>query len=211
MQGGLLALDLAKVTGWAYAEPGARPAPPPLECASRGADGRSPDRETTCHTSDRHVSGAERLGFVGCETDAAFRALDRLLSDLVTLHAPSVAVFEAPWVGGNTHQNTAYMLFGLAAVSELVLAKREVRCFRMNNAGVRKHFIGVGRGTRKDLKRRTLQRCAEIGWKPKDDNEADALALLDAALATPKLVRLMRPTVSASVSAPGLAAATVGF
>ena len=88
-------------------------------------------------------------------------------------------IFESPYVGPRTHQATARVLLGLAAVTELVCNDHGVRCMEANNASVLKHWTGRGGGKRKDKKARTLAACNERGFHPRDDDEADALALLD--------------------------------
>ena len=47
----------------------------------------------------------------------------------------------------------------------------------------RKHFLGMGiaknKGGRPYLKKLAIQRCAQLGWGTKSDDEAEALGLLD--------------------------------
>jgi hypothetical protein len=90
-----------------------------------------------------------------------------------------VIVFETPWVGPKTHQDVARKLQGLAGVTEMVAHQLGVRCMEANNASVLLHFTGKGGGKRKEKKARTITACNERGFHPRNDDEADAIALLD--------------------------------
>lgn len=168
--GGVIALDLATVTGWAVWRPAGSVA-----------------------------YGSRRLGRAGDADGAFFAGYHSWLADMITVEQPAAIVFEAPWVGPDTHQQTARRLMGLAVVTELVAHLREIpRVREVNVASVRKHFVGNGRGERAAMKRAVIEGCRQRGWDPKDDNAADALAVLDFALhcfrvpgapATPLLAR----------------------
>jgi hypothetical protein len=95
-----------------------------------------------------------------------------------------LVVFEAPLLpfmkAGNTRIETTRQLIGLAAVTEELLyslGKYDIREARVSD--VRSHFIGSNRHKRKDAKDLTINACYRRGWKPVDDNAADALALWD--------------------------------
>lgn len=72
---------------------------------------------------------------------------------------------------------------GYHAIVEGMCARRGVRLEERHPSTVRKHFIGVGRGTsRAATKRAVIKRCHLIGTLPAtcfDDDQADALALHD--------------------------------
>lgn len=104
--------------------------------------------------------------------------------DWARLFAPGVdlIIFEAPWVGEKTSQDTARKLLGLACMTEVVATRLEIVCREENNAVVRKFFIQKGRGERAELKKLTIERCRQLGWSPADDDAADALALLNYAM-----------------------------
>lgn len=92
-------------------------------------------------------------------------------------------IFEAPWIGPQTSQDTARKLLCLAGETEKFAYRRGITCREENNATIRKHFIGKGSGIpREEMKRRTIEACRARGWNPVDDNVADALALLDYAM-----------------------------
>ena len=147
----LLTLDLATSTGWAAWRPG----------------------------DSRVASGVVRMPKTGEDVGWFLDVFDARLRDLLTLHSPEMVVFEAPWIGPNTHQDTARKLLCLAGMTELVCRRAGLRYREANNASVRKHFIGKGRGDRRTLKDMTMRACQQRGWDPENDDEADALALLD--------------------------------
>lgn len=154
MPGGIIALDLASRLGWATWQP----------------DG-----------TVRH--GAHSIARVGAEDGAFFGAYSLWLSDMITVERPESLCFEAPWIGPDTAQQTAYRLMGLAAITDMTAYLREIpRVRQVNNASVRKHFTGVGRAARAEMKRLVTRACLQRGWQPIDDNAADALAVLDFAM-----------------------------
>lgn len=158
MADGLLALDLATVTGWAFWRP--------------GADVRS---------------GVCKLPRTGEDVGRFLCAFEDWLKPFLELERPARVVFEAPILtAGKTDINTARKLMSLAAFTEVVCRRSGIRqYFEVNNATVRKHFVGVGRARdRRTLKDLTLDACRARGWDPRDDNAADALAVLDYAAAT---------------------------
>ena len=161
----VLALDLATSTGFAISQDGAV--------------------ESGVWDLRRHGSSVgERL--FGFQTELA-----ALLSD----GGPAehrVVVFETPWVGQKTHQQTARLLMSLAGVAEMVAWEAGAACYEVTAPTWRKHFLGKGRGSgkkgtrRADLKRLAVERCVQLGYVPKTSDEAEALGILDYALASLK-------------------------
>ena len=145
----IVALDLATRTGWAR------------------------------WRADAEVShGTVTLPKTGPDVGRFLAAFDDRLVSVLAL-APDVVVFEAPWVGARTHQNTARKLMCLAGFLEFFCHRADIPCREVNNASVRKHFCGKGRAPRKELKHLVMQACRARGWTPANDDEADALAVLD--------------------------------
>ena len=68
---------------------------------------------------------------------------------------------------------------GLAAITEKVAHQRSIRAMEGHLQEVKRHATGNGRATKPEMVRAALAR----GWNPHDDNEADALWLLDFAKA----------------------------
>lgn len=133
--------------------------------------------------SGRISHGVYRLPSTGKNVGAFLDKFDLWLSDMVTTHQPQRLLYETPWVGPQTSQDTARKLLCLGGFTEFICHRREVDCWEANNASVRAHFIGKGRGERGELKRLTIAKCRERGWAPKSDDDADALAMLSFAMA----------------------------
>jgi len=101
---------------------------------------------------------------------------------------PAKVYFEAPWVGPNTHQNTARFLMGLASSTHLICAKAGVITVEANNQTTRKQFLGAANRTmRADKKAAVMSACRLRGWEPKNNDEGDALAVLEYAATQERL------------------------
>jgi hypothetical protein len=148
----VLALDLASAAGWAADAPeGGRP-----------------------------IYGTFTNRVQGDETGAAFRRFAEWLRGAIGIHLPDRLVYEAPLIVGGrggttrpTSHQTVRVLFGLAAVTEMVADERRVPCFEAHIQQVRKHFCSNGHATKDDV----MRRCRLFGWTPADNNAADALAI----------------------------------
>ena len=74
------------------------------------------------------------------------------------------------------------MAIGLSSITDAV-GRLKGAVVRQQTVGkVRKHFIGRGDLARAPAKAAVIRACRQRGWRPVDDNEADALALLDYAI-----------------------------
>ena len=104
---------------------------------------------------------------------------DRWFLDQLAEVAPALVIFDPPWVGPKTSQDVARCLIGLASVVELRCYQQEIACREAHNQTVLKHWTGKGGGIRKDKKARTIAACNVRGFHPRNDDEADALAILD--------------------------------
>ena len=155
--GSILALDIASRTGWAFGRPGELP-----------------------------KSGSVRLAPPGSSNGTVGRGMLRWLADFLSAESPNALYYEVPidprHMGSKTNFKTARLLIGLPFLVEAIAEARGL--FYQREAGVqnvRKHFVGTPRP--KDKKQSVLARCRLLGWKPEDDNAADALALWDFACA----------------------------
>lgn len=146
----ILALDLATVTGWA------------------GWDGSASSAGT-----------ATFGGSIGLAFAAYHSWLIKKIQAFSDGEARPVIVFETPWVGSHTHQETARKLMGFAVVTEMVAHELSCRCLEVGTKTIIRHFTGAGGGKRADKKARVVAACRARGIEVSDDNEADALALLD--------------------------------
>ena len=161
-----LALDLATVTGFAIAKPPYAPAPSPVE---RAAGTAMPQR----------FSGSKSFQSYSGNLGMVFDKFESWLGEMVTVHQPDMIVFEAPFVGAVRNANTARMLFGFCSLTEMVTFRRGVRVLECNNSIIKKHATGNGNAPKGSM----IKAARDMGWNPKDDNEADALWLADYAAA----------------------------
>lgn len=150
----VLALDLARRTGWALGKPGAQPR-----------------------------SGVVNFGSDGCSHEAAFDHAARWTAEMLEKHRPTLVVWEAPlpssFMRGRTNAATTALLFGFPAVVGLVCYQREIFDVRQATpSDVRAHFIGRNMRA-KEAEIATKAQCRRLGWRYADDNECDALALWD--------------------------------
>lgn len=109
---------------------------------------------------------------------------------LLAEYEPKYLAYESAFVKPTDYKHAASetqiarLLFSLAAVTELAAYKAGVLVVRHVDArDVRKHFLGRANMTRAAAKAGAMTRCKQLGWNPADDNEADALAVLDYARA----------------------------
>lgn len=85
-------------------------------------------------------------------------------------------VFEAPFAGKS--QDVARKLLALAGMTEYVCYVLKARCYDEDIKTVTKLFCGRCPPRRQEKKALTILTCKQMGWSPKNDDEADALALL---------------------------------
>lgn len=151
----ILALDFGTRTGVAYGGPDARP---------------------TLETWIMPAGGGEDVGeFAGVFADK----LDELLSE----HAFDCLTFEAPFVAiryrDPVRKQGPYLqlpqirrAYGMAAIVESVAHRHGIDCFEVVTVTLKKDFTGSGRSKKPDM----MCMAELIGFAPKNDNEADALA-----------------------------------
>ncbi len=159
--GGILALDLATKTGWAYGKP----------------DKRGP-------------TAFGSLKFKG-ERPAIYRELRRWLSDWIRAQPGLIVFESAAppiWMLGRTRFATTKLLIGMCEHVEELCYERIELCDAMTSQ-VRAHFLGTNRIKRPEAKRLTIARCEKLGWHVANDNEADACALwhYQASLLSPEI------------------------
>lgn len=150
----VLALDLARQTGFAALRP----------------DGSV-------------ASGSKALGPDDMRIGPLLSNYAEWLRCRIIEHMPDVIYYEQPWVGPKTHQKTALMLIGLAALTEMVGHQQRVMVRPALNPTAVKHFTGSGGGKREVRKARVMAECLARGWRPETQDEADAMAILDYARA----------------------------
>ena len=148
-RGGILALDLARNTGWAYGLPGA--AIP--------------------------FCGTWRLPPFEMQA-ASFCALADKLDSFFTAHGVKLLVLEAPVPTGSKRGiNAARQQLGLAAAAEMAAHWADVRAVEENVSSARKSVLGRGMFPKGEAKKHVTEWCSSMNFKPPDDNAADALLL----------------------------------
>jgi hypothetical protein len=157
LPGGILAIDLGRISAFAYADPGRRP-----------------------------VWGRTTLGDVDASGGRLLGRAREWISELCDYHRPSWLGQEAPYAqrpGQKTsvpfNPKTQARLQRLAGVAESIAFERGLSYREPDIRDVAGHFLGSeGRRMRSDKKKRqTLVICKLHGWTATQD-EADALALL---------------------------------
>lgn len=150
-----VALDIATKLGWAQWAPGmAKP-----------------------------IHGTLTLKGEAEEVGQAAVQLHRFLMDLHRVTPIERLYFEggipASGLTGNTNMGTIYKLAGLAAHAESFAYAVNARCRRVHQGTWRAHFLGKGSGFKTaQFKQMAKDRCRDLGWAPKTDNDADALGVL---------------------------------
>lgn len=179
-----LALDLATVTGFALGD-----------------------------RSGVIVSGSRRFPSTGDDIGTFGRAFRDWLIVGLQRHKPELVVFEQPMLPTQTNINTLRKLYGLAFELELIAGDRKllglpagIPCMEVSNGDWIKHFLGAGNVPRdRDARKKAVVRmCGIRGWHVDEDNDqADALGILDYALASesPEHALQATPLFSAPVSA----------
>lgn len=122
--------------------------------------------------------------------DERFSRILVLTDQLIREHEPDLVAIEAA-IGG---RDASQFLIGLVSCVRGCCANRKVRCEMYHLGSIRKHFLGKAL-TQKDfpglskvkakaaIKQTVVDRCRLLGWEPQTHDEADAMALLDYALA----------------------------
>lgn len=161
MPGGILTLDMATKLGWAAAAPDAVAAWP------KGGALFSAGEAPPIHFGTKHFKAGD--GVPG-------QLLEWLEGTLETFPETRTVVMEAPFY---KHPVPAARLQGMKGVVEAVCARRGLRCFEVAPATLKKHFAGHGRADKDQM----MKMARVLGFDPPDDNSADAIALMDYAIA----------------------------
>jgi Holliday junction resolvasome RuvABC endonuclease subunit len=148
-RGGILALDLASRTGWAYGPATARL--------------RRPE-----------AFGYWQLGSASVHLARPWADLGDMLAPALDLYKPSLVVMEAPLPpSAHKHTRTARLLLGYCTVAELVCYRRKIQCKEQDASTVRKRLIGKGRPSKEEI----VDWCRARGLEIHDHNAADAVVL----------------------------------
>lgn len=124
----------------------------------------------------------------------------RLLLDSLAEHADITALYFEDVKAHGPGVQAAHVYGGLVAMLELWAYHRNIPLHPVGVGTIKKHWTGKGNAKKPDMVAEAKRR----GFTPRDDNEADALALLDYALCaegehTPTAIE--RPPVQVSEAA----------
>lgn len=157
----ILALDLGTKTGWALHVRGGQVSSGTLNCSAKASE----------------TAGQRWLNFRHhlAEMKRAAGEIHAVYYELVMAH------------GTKDQPNTlaAHVYGGFEAHLQLWCTLNNVRLECASVATIKKHWTGNGRAKKADM----MAQARERGFRPCDDNEADALAILGYALDTEGLVR----------------------
>jgi Holliday junction resolvasome RuvABC endonuclease subunit len=103
----------------------------------------------------------------------AFNEYRKWLTGMVTIDRPTHIAFESPMLGGDVPFTAAYLLIGLAAITEQVAEEYGIDCSQAAVSSVRLFFCGDGRAKKDDVG----FKCRQLGWPITNHNAADAAAL----------------------------------
>lgn len=147
----ILALDLARITGWAYGRPGEVPR-----------------------------TGSKELAPAGSGNGTVGRGLLRWMTGFLEVSPAKTVYIEAPLdprhMGKKSNMATARQLLGLCFLAETIAEAKGI--YRVREAGVQDvREIFVGKRRPEDGKEAVQRRCRQLGWEISDDNAADAAAL----------------------------------
>ena len=90
-------------------------------------------------------------------------------------------VYESPVFVASNNVNTLRKMFALGGYIETLGYDHGIAVSEAAPSTVRKYFLGSGMTPRRSaqIKIAVMARCRQLGWQPKTDHEADALAILD--------------------------------
>jgi crossover junction endodeoxyribonuclease RuvC len=146
--GGILALDLATRTGWAYGVPGGKPIGGVWELPPAALLGRK------------------------------LASFENQLWDALALHQPRLVMFAASFTQGKAITGAELLLGLSAHVeSSCYRHDAEVRKQAESTIRVHVFGKGGAQGSREALKARAMAWCAEQGYRVASDDHADALVV----------------------------------
>lgn len=135
-------------------------------------DGPGDGKVPICGTYRRQESPGNR--------GLTFLRFGEFCFDFAKLNKAEFIAYEAPLQGSGHNFHEHFLLWGLCAQVEMIAASLGVRSAPVNVQKVRAHFVGNGRCTKSAV----MARCHQLGWKPKNFDEADSLAVWAWAKAT---------------------------
>lgn len=147
------------------------------------------------------LSGSRRLPSTGEDLGRFGRAFRDWLIIGLKRHTPERLVYESPNLhGSKTNINSLRKIYGLPFLLETIAGDEKlfkgIELCEVNSSDWISHFLGRGnipKGS-EARKKAVFRMCGIRGWRPHDWDEADALALLDYALATESAEHALKAT-----------------
>lgn len=152
----ILALDLSTHTGWTH----------------DGPAGRAPFMGT------KHLPSIDGNDADGYDYGTCAAAFVRWLHEMIDVVQPTLIGYEAPMPqqAGRMQRSREWivrMQYGLPWDVEGICSDRGITCHERNIRAVKKFWTGDANASKPAM----IQRCRQLGWDPKDDNQADSAAL----------------------------------
>ena len=163
IRGGILAFDLATQTGWAHSSgPAIKAWPDDLPGKHGPIDGVN--------------YGSFSCGKPGTIPADKWLEMHEMVHSLLADFQPELVVFEAPIpVIKGRAVGTVRLLVGFAVIVEMLARTHHARCLEEHPNSVKKWATGSGRAEKHEM----VAAAEARGWAPANDDEADALMLLD--------------------------------
>ncbi len=155
-------MDIALSTGWAVASAEAVASWPPRLPMER-AEARDGVEYGTLQVPRSQTA---RPGGAGVH-------LDSMLTRLVARQSPTIIVKEAVFIGAN--RKTSMFLASLGMIAEMVAYLANVPIYDVGAVDIKKYVCGSGRAKKPQI----VEWARRMGWNPANEDEADALALLE--------------------------------
>lgn len=141
-----------------------------------------------CHgpadTGEVPTIGHVRLPSTGADVGRFLCAWQDWLEPMVREIEPTLLVFEAPILAGQTQIATTRKLQGMAGVTEMVAHRAGIEVAELSTSTVKKALTGNGRAEKADM----MAHARAYGFSPVVSDEADAFGIWLCAL------RLRHPT-----------------
>lgn len=145
----VMAMDIARNTGVSY-----------------GVPGSAPTSFSFCLPTARQEKVFSHLLF---ETG---RLIKRIKPDILFIEKPRAK-------GHRGGESVVYSQLGYRAIVMAQAFQMDVPIIEVSPQTIRKHFMGQGNMARSEAKTAVYRRCLALGWKPKTDDESDAMAMWD--------------------------------
>ena len=158
--GGILALDVARRTGWAY--------------VTQAGIKRWPEHSTLGLPLSEMAYGARELGPAAMEHGQLYQRFRSFLAPKLTDLEPALLIVEAPIVANTGGREQLRRSIGLISMADEMAAARGLLIREAAIASWKKQFVGSGRASKEDV----FDQCTRQGAEPQTQDAADAIGIL---------------------------------